>query len=78
MSDQYNFEGFAEVVKKAQRNGRISHLKTDIESAAFMGKTSLAVDHNLPNDESIEQLVAEGFIVTKLPDKLVINWEGLE
>jgi hypothetical protein len=74
--NQYSFEGFAEVVKKAQSNGVISQLKNDIESAAFMGKKSLVVDQSL-NDESIEQLVTEGFIVTKLPDKLVINWEDL-
>lgn len=77
MSDQYNFEGFAEVVKKAQRNGRISHLKTDIESAAFMGKKSLVVQMTL-SDENIEQLISEGFAITKLPDRIVIAWEGLK
>lgn len=77
MNDQYNFEGFAEVVKKAQGNGYVVRLKSDIETAAYMGKKSLIADNNL-NDESIEQLVVEGFTVTKLPGKLVIDWEVLE
>lgn len=77
MNDQYNFEGFAEVVKKAQRNGRISQLKTDIESAAFMGKKSLVVQVSL-GDENIEQLISEGFTITKLPDRIVIAWEDLK
>lgn len=77
MNDQYGFEGFAEVVKKAQGDGYVVRLKSDIETAAYMGKKSLVVDNNL-NDESIEQLVTEGFTLTKLPGKLVISWEALE
>jgi len=77
MDNQFNFEGFAEVVKKAQGNGYVVRLKSDIETAAYMGKKSLIVDNHL-DDESIEQLVTEGFSLTKLPGKLVINWEALE
>ncbi|MBW4803774.1 MULTISPECIES: hypothetical protein [Loigolactobacillus] len=77
MDNQFDFEGFAEVVKKAQGNGYVVRLKSDIETAAYMGKKSLIVDNHL-SDESIEQLVTEGFSLTKLPGKLVINWEALE
>ncbi|MDT3394451.1 MAG: hypothetical protein LIR10_07765 [Bacillota bacterium] len=77
MDNQFDFEGFAEVVKKAQGNGYVVRLKSDIETAAYMGKKSLIVDNHL-DDESIEQLVTEGFTLTKLPGKLVINWEALE
>lgn len=77
MDNQFDFEGFAEVVKKAQGDGYVVRLKSDIETAAYMGKKSLIVDNHL-DDESIEQLVTEGFTLTKLPGKLVINWEALE
>lgn len=77
MDNQFDFEGFAEVVKKAQGDGHVVRLKSDIETAAYMGKKSLIVDNHL-NDESIEQLMAEGFTVTKLPGKLVIDWGALE
>lgn len=77
MDNQFDFEGFAEVVKKAQGDGYVVRLKSDIETAAYMGKKSLVVDNHL-DDESIEQLVTEGFTLTKLPGKLVINWEALE
>ncbi|WP_268872309.1 hypothetical protein [Loigolactobacillus rennini] len=43
----------------------------------MMGKTTVSINRNLPSQEAIDQLQAEGFDVTILSGKVIIDWANL-
>lgn len=77
MDSQNNFAGLADTVREAQKSYAATKIQSEIQSAAMMGKTTVSINRNLPSQEAIDQLQAEGFDVTILSGKVIIDWANL-